>query len=89
MCLAELDTADDKKKNLDTPISDIENAIVDEEEPIATLTAETEALQNAIKALDKQMAVATEQQRRWTQSLRSMAQTAPRSLRRMGFAKTA
>ena len=36
LCLAELDTADDKKKNLDTPISDIENAIVDEEEPIPT-----------------------------------------------------
>merc|ERR1719198_775802 len=42
-CLAELDTADDKKKELENAISDLEKAIQDEEESIATLASEIEA----------------------------------------------
>merc|ERR1719389_866163 len=62
-CLAELDTADDKKKDLERSISDLEKAIADEEESIATLKSEIEALEDAIKALDKQVAEATEQRK--------------------------
>merc|ERR1719316_564481 len=62
-CLAELDTADDKKKALENSISDLEKAIADEEESIATLKSEIEALEDAIKALDKQVAEATEQRK--------------------------
>jgi len=62
-CLAELDTADDKKKELEHAISDLEKAIQDEEESIATLASEIEALEDGIKALDKQVAEATEQRK--------------------------
>merc|ERR1719272_1451528 len=62
-CLAELDTADDKKKALENTISDLEKAIADEEESIATLANEIEALEDGIKALDKQVADATEQRK--------------------------
>merc|ERR1719331_3411675 len=62
-CLAELDTADDKKKALENAISDLEKAIADEEESIATLASEIEALEDGIKALDKQVAEATEQRK--------------------------
>jgi predicted nucleic acid-binding Zn-ribbon protein len=62
-CLAELDTADDKKKALENSISDLEKAIADAEESIATLKSEIEALEDAIKALDKQVAEATEQRK--------------------------
>jgi len=62
-CLAELDTADDKKKALENTISDLEKAIQDEEESIATLASEIEALEDGIKALDKQVADATEQRK--------------------------
>jgi len=62
-CLAELDTADDKKKALENSISDLEKAIQDEEESIATLASEIEALEDGIKALDKQVAEATEQRK--------------------------
>merc|ERR1719443_1391663 len=62
-CLAELDTADDKKKALENSISDLEKAIADEEESIATLASEIEALEDGIKALDKQVAEATEQRK--------------------------
>merc|ERR1712124_132180 len=63
MGLAELDTADDKKKALENSISDLEKAIADEEESIATLKSEIEALEDGIKALDKQVAEATEQRK--------------------------
>merc|ERR1719421_2302039 len=62
-CLAELDTADDKKKALENSISDLEKAIADAEETVATLKSEIEALEDGIKALDKQVAEATEQRK--------------------------
>jgi septal ring factor EnvC (AmiA/AmiB activator) len=59
-CLAELDKAEDKKKGLDWDISDLEKAIADETETIATLKSEIDALVDGIKALDKSVAEATE-----------------------------
>merc|ERR1719162_2929183 len=59
-CLAELDKAEDKKKGLDLDISDLEKAIEDGTESIATLKSEIEALNDGIKALDKSVAEATE-----------------------------
>merc|ERR1719316_2676682 len=62
-CLAELDTADDKKKDLERSISDLDKAIADAEESVATLKSEIEALEDGIKALDKEVAEATEQRK--------------------------
>merc|ERR1719174_2599174 len=62
-CETELDTADDKKKDLERSISDLDKAIADAEESVATLKSEIDALEDGIKALDKQVAEATEQRK--------------------------
>merc|ERR1719327_1145955 len=59
-CLSEFDKAEDKKKGLEWDISDLDKAIADETETIATLKSEIEALLDGIKALDKSVAEATE-----------------------------
>merc|ERR1719420_2239819 len=59
-CAAEFDQADDKKKVLEKGVSDLETAIVDSKEGIQTTTEEIGALEDSIKALDKEVAEATE-----------------------------
>merc|ERR1719287_361578 len=58
-CEAEFDKAEDKKKELNLDISDLEKAIEDAKESISTLKSEIEALKDGIKALDKSVAEAT------------------------------
>jgi len=58
-CQAEFDKAEDKKKGLDLDISDLDKAIEDGKESIASLTSELAALAAGIKALDKDVAEAT------------------------------
>merc|ERR1719158_1340483 len=62
-CATQFDTADDKKKELEKMIADLETAIAADKKGIATLTAEIEALEDSIKALDKAVAEATEQRK--------------------------
>merc|ERR1719432_130095 len=62
-CRVQFDTTDDKKKSLERSLADTDTAIADTEEGIATLTAETKALEDGIKALDKAVAEATEQRK--------------------------
>merc|ERR1719253_853745 len=59
-CEAEFDKAEDKKKELNLDISDLEKAIEDAKESISTLKSEIEALQDGIKKLDSSVAEATE-----------------------------
>merc|ERR1719224_33451 len=59
-CEDELDKAEDKKKGLAHDVSDLETAIDDETEAISTLKTEIEALDDGIRALDKEVAEATE-----------------------------
>uniref|UniRef100_A0A7S3H9R5 Uncharacterized protein n=1 Tax=Spumella elongata TaxID=89044 RepID=A0A7S3H9R5_9STRA len=59
-CQKELDDADDQKKALERTKSQLESAIADGKEAIATLTQEIEALTAGIQALDKQVAEGTE-----------------------------
>merc|ERR1719473_2371567 len=62
-CESELDKAEDKKKGLANDVSDLETAIDDESEAIGTLKTEIEALDDGIRALDKEVADATENRR--------------------------
>jgi len=59
-CGVQLDATDDKKKELERSVADIETAIAQAEEGIAALSTEIEALEDGIKALDKQVAEATD-----------------------------
>merc|ERR1719326_2285281 len=54
---------DEKKKELEKTIADLETAIATDKEGVATLTSEIEALEDSIKALDKAVAEATEQRK--------------------------
>jgi len=58
-CADELDTSEDKKKELERAVSVSETAISDLEGSISTLTDEIKALEAGIKALDKSVAEAT------------------------------
>jgi len=59
-CEAELDKTEDTKKVLLQDEADLETAIEDAKESISTLKVEIEALDDGIKALDKEVATATE-----------------------------
>jgi chromosome segregation ATPase len=59
-CEAEFDKADDRKKSLAQDITDLETAIDDATEAIGTLKTEIEALDDGIRALDKEVETATE-----------------------------
>merc|ERR1719453_2811547 len=62
-CLAEIDKAEDTAKELNLDKSDLEKAIADGEESVATLASEIKALTDGIKALDKEVAEQTEQRK--------------------------
>jgi len=59
-CNTELDKAEDNKKVQQQEKSDLETAIEDAQETIANLKTEIEALDDGIRALDKEVAEATE-----------------------------
>merc|ERR1719393_676036 len=62
-CDVQFDTSDDKKKELERAIADLETGIAKEEDAIVVIKAEIEALEDGIKALDKAVAEATEQRK--------------------------
>merc|ERR1719439_121394 len=62
-CTVSLDTADDKKKELEHSIAGLETSITKSKEAIAATKEEIAALNTAIKALDKAVAEATEQRK--------------------------
>merc|ERR1719393_740862 len=86
-CLSEFDKAEDKKKGLEWDIEDLEKAIADETEAIATLKSEIEALIDGIKKLEKAVAEATETRKEEHEDYVSTlaANTAAKDL--LGFAK--
>merc|ERR1719482_1959323 len=59
-CEAELDKLEDKKKLVEQEAADLETAISDTKEKIATTAAEIKALEAGIVQLDKDVAEATE-----------------------------
>merc|ERR1719159_264998 len=62
-CESEFDKADDKKKELEISISDIEKAIDEANEAMATTETEIKALEEGIIALDREVASATVQRK--------------------------
>jgi len=58
-CAKQFDMADDKKKQLERSVSDLETAIDEAKDGIATSKSEIEALSKSIKALDNSVTEAT------------------------------
>merc|ERR1719333_625333 len=63
-CEEQFDITEDKKKELELDIGDKEKAIDETNEGITTTTAEIDALEDGITALDKSVAEATEQRKK-------------------------
>merc|ERR1719375_2617282 len=62
-CEAEFDKADDKKKELELNISDMEKAIDDIKETMTTIKEEIKLLEEGIVKLDREVAEATVQRK--------------------------
>merc|ERR1719327_366407 len=58
-CEQEFDKSDDRKKELERTISDLEKAITEQKEMVETLASEIKALEDGIYELDKDVAEAT------------------------------
>jgi len=58
-CTIQFDTTDDKKKELERTISDLEKSIAEGKELVSTLTTEIDALKEGIIKLDREVAEAT------------------------------
>jgi septal ring factor EnvC (AmiA/AmiB activator) len=62
-CENEFDKADDKKKELEISISDMEKAIDETKDSMKTISEEVQALEDGIIKLDREVAAATEQRK--------------------------
>merc|ERR1719265_18753 len=86
-CDTALDTADDKKKELERSISLLEKAIAKEKEAIGMLTEEIKSLEESIVALDKSVAEATEQRKEENEEFTELMANDAAAKELLGFAK--
>merc|ERR1740117_1011276 len=86
-CAAQFDQADDKKKSLERGVADLETAISDAKEGVATATTDIAALEDAIKALDKMVAEATSQRKEENEDFQGLMASDSAAKEILGFAK--
>merc|ERR1712008_294925 len=86
-CAEELDLADDKKKELEHAVSDLETAIENAKEGIAKLADEIAALISGITELDKMVAEATEQRKEENVDFKELMASDTAAKELMKFAK--
>jgi len=86
-CNIQFDYTDDKKKELERTVSDLATSIDDAKEGIATLTTDIEALDDGIKALDKQVAEASEQRKEENSDFTTLIASDSAAKDILGFAK--
>merc|ERR1719262_98848 len=86
-CAKQFDQADDKKKGLERSVSDLETAIADAKDGIATTQDEIKALGAGIRALDKAVADATEQRKEENEDFQALMASDSAAKELLGFAK--
>merc|ERR1719329_1390421 len=86
-CSAQFDLADDKKKELERSVSNLEKAIEKAKEGIIALADEIKALQEGIAALDKSVAEATEQRKEENVDFKELMAADGAAKEILGFAK--
>merc|ERR1719203_2652556 len=86
-CEKQLDSAEDKKKELELSVSDSEVAIEEMEGAIDSLTEELAALKKGVKALDKSVAEATEQRQEENADYKELKQSDTAAKEILLFAK--
>merc|ERR1719453_914747 len=86
-CAAQFDQADDKKKSLERSVADLETAISDAKDGIATKQDEIKALAASIKALDKAVADATAQRKEENEDFTQLMASDSAAKEILGFAE--
>jgi len=86
-CSVQLDLADDKKKELERSVSDLETAIDNAKEDIAKLGEEIELLVAGIKELDDKVAEATDQRKKENADFKEHKSTDTAAKELLAFAK--
>jgi len=86
-CAEQFDLAEDKQKELERAISQLEKAIAEAKEGISTLADEIKALEAGIVALDKSVAEATEQRKEENSDYKSLMASDGAAKEILGFAK--
>merc|ERR1712217_196398 len=86
-CLAQFDDTDDKKKALERKLGQVNTGISDTQDAITTTTDEIAQLNAAIKALDKEVAEATQQRQDENQAFKEMMASDSAAKELLGIAK--
>merc|ERR1719221_1304759 len=86
-CQKQFDLSDDNKKTLERSLSDTETVIEETKDGIATLSSEIASLEDAIKALDKAVADATDQRKQENEDFTELMASDSAAKELLGFAK--
>merc|ERR1719203_2747779 len=86
-CEAEIDKTEDEKKSLERKVDDLAKAQDEGKDTLATLGDEIESLSDGIKALDKQVAEATEQRKEENAEFTELMASDAAAKEILGFAK--
>jgi chromosome segregation ATPase len=86
-CEVQIDKLEDKKKELEHDVSDLESLIADLTEKITTTTAEIEALEDGIKQLDKDVAEATDNRKEENDDFKTLMASNAAAKDLLGMAK--
>jgi len=86
-CAVTFDSLDDKKKALDRTGADLDSQIEEAKDRLSTLSGEIATLTDAIKALDKQVAEATEQRQEEHADLTELIASNSAAKKLLGIAK--
>merc|ERR1719253_1986057 len=86
-CLTQFDNTDDKKKALERKLGQLNTGIADTKDGIATTTDEIAQLSASIKALDKEVAEATQQRQDENKAFQEMMASDSAAKELLGIAK--
>jgi len=86
-CAKQFDFTEDKKKGLERSVADSETEISKEQDALATLKEEIEALADGIKALDSEVASATEQRKEENEDFTGLMSSDAAAKELLGMAK--
>jgi len=86
-CAMQFDFTDDKKKALERSVSDLETALEEAKEGLATCKTDIDNLETGIKALDKQVAEATEQRKEENSDYQTVMASDAQAKELLAFAK--
>jgi len=86
-CSAQFDASDDKKKELEKAVSDLETSIANAKEDAAKLTEEIASLEAGMKELDKTVLEATEQRKEENEDFKELMASDTAAKELLNFAK--